>query len=389
METDDAASRFRTAANAANAASVDEKDSDGAEDAPAKARTSYIESPTAARFRAAATAVSAVDRMRLAAENEKLKALQDQVDKVKALQDRHVQRLPAPLRCLLCGACWTAYGVRDMITKPGTIEFAGAFIFGEAFGALITSISADLVGPIMSVILPPWDPLVFAWGAAGFLVISVPLGPNATGYEPVSKEEALADGASILDFGHLGQAVLDFVITMVSTYAIFLLLEKSVRKARRKTTMVAAENARSMGSLGSMNAPGAGGARIASQADSETVAVQAGRKSESSASEVRAAVALVWTGGGGRFAADIQGNDLPADIVDHFGGGDNGERLVASVLAELLGSGYAVVSAAPVSAVSLGAGLSTEMLYTLCRPAAAAESKGRRDKTEASHSLKC
>ena len=206
METDDAASRFRTAANAANAASVGEKDSDGAEDAPAKARTSYIESPTAARFRAAATAVSAVDRMRLAAENEKLKALQDQVDKVKALQDRHVQRLPAPLRCLLCGACWTAYGVRDMITKPGTIEFAGAFIFGEAFGALITSISADLVGPIMSVILPPWDPLVFAWGAAGFLVISVPLGPNATGYEPVSKEEALADGASILDFGHLGQA---------------------------------------------------------------------------------------------------------------------------------------------------------------------------------------
>ena len=60
---------------------------------------------------------------------------------------------------------------------------------------------------------------------------------------------------------------------------------------------------------------------------------------------MRAAVALVWTGGGGRFAADIQGNDLPADIVDHFGGGDNGERLVASVLAELLGSGYAVVSA--------------------------------------------
>ena len=66
------------------------------------------------------------------------------------------------------------------------------------------------------------------------------------------------------------QALLDFVITMVSTYAIFLLLEKSVRKARRKTTMVAAENARSMGSLGSMNAPGAGGARIASQAAWQT-----------------------------------------------------------------------------------------------------------------------
>lgn len=132
-----------------------------------------------------------------------------------------VGMLPAPLRAPLCCACWTFDGLRSMLTQPTTLEFAGAFIFGEAFGALTDVIGLCIVSPLLAALASPLRRHAFVLDRSlGFLMLVTGekwADGSVDAYASIT--EAEADGAVGFKYRQLREGVVTFIVTMATCAA--------------------------------------------------------------------------------------------------------------------------------------------------------------------------
>ena len=145
-----------------------------------------------------------------------------------------------PFYKVLCCCCWTAKGLRDLLTTDASREFALAFIIGEAFGAWIESLANNFVGPLIQTIpgltLCCWNLVA----TSSYILLAG--GANFDAQNPYpSAELALQDGARAISWVALLNDSLQFLITMLATYWLFSILERLAqqKKAERRKTLAA------------------------------------------------------------------------------------------------------------------------------------------------------
>lgn len=107
---------------------------------------------------------------------------------------------------------------RAFLDKYGVIGLAIAFVIGAALTALVQALVADLLMPIVGLIIPGGDWQNAAWT-----------------YPPLPEGVALADapkGTFVFKWGHLLNASIYFVIIAAFVFIVakFLLRQKSVTK---------------------------------------------------------------------------------------------------------------------------------------------------------------
>ena len=151
--------------------------------------------------------------------------------------DEATQRCPAPLRCVACCCCWTFTGLRSLLTNENTVEFALAFIIGEAFGAWLESIVSNLVAPLVTA-MPPFS--LSGWRIAfghGYVLLVMGDQTNDMNEDNLysSATTAVDAGAKVFAWLALWTDTLTFLITMIAVYWTFNLLEKfQKREAERR-----------------------------------------------------------------------------------------------------------------------------------------------------------
>lgn len=107
---------------------------------------------------------------------------------------------------------------RAFLDKYGVVGLAIAFVIGAALTALVQAVVADLLMPIVGLLIPGGD-----WQNAAFV------------YPPLAPGVALADapaGTFVLKWGHLLGALINFVIIAAFVFLVakFILREKNVGK---------------------------------------------------------------------------------------------------------------------------------------------------------------
>jgi len=109
---------------------------------------------------------------------------------------------------------------REFIAKGNVLDLAVAVIIGAAFGKIVTSLTDEIIMPIVGAILGGTD------FANHFVLLSVPEGYKG----PMSDYAALKEaGAAMIGYGAFASAVINFLIL---AFIIFLL----VRTANRVLT---------------------------------------------------------------------------------------------------------------------------------------------------------
>ena len=115
--------------------------------------------------------------------------------------------------CLYC-PCDSINGVLDIVSDPNTRDFALAFIIGEAFGALISDFVESTVTPLLRSAFSSPDKWIVKFISGGLLLAKGGVyddydasAPNATEPNYASVLEATDDGALVLDYTTLINAV--------------------------------------------------------------------------------------------------------------------------------------------------------------------------------------
>ena len=111
---------------------------------------------------------------------------------------------------------------RDFIAKGNVLDLAVAVIIGAAFGKIVTSLTEDIIMPIVGKI----------FGGLDFSSYFTLLGPVPAGYHGSLKDYAAlkAAGAPVLGWGEFVTQVVSFVIL---AFIIFLMI-KAANRAMRK-----------------------------------------------------------------------------------------------------------------------------------------------------------
>jgi large conductance mechanosensitive channel len=116
-------------------------------------------------------------------------------------------------------------GFRDFLLKNSVLALAVGFIMGAATGKVVSSLVADVVMPVISLIMPGGE-----WRAAKF-----PIGGHGVG----------ADGKEIvntINYGSFFGSVVDFVVIALVVYLITKALIKEAPAAPSKKCPRCAES---------------------------------------------------------------------------------------------------------------------------------------------------
>ena len=111
---------------------------------------------------------------------------------------------------------------RDFIAKGNVLDLAVAVIIGAAFGKIVTSLTEDIIMPIVGAI----------FGGLDFSSYFTLLGPIPDGYKGSLNDYAAlkAAGAPVLGWGEFVTVVINFVIL---AFIIFLLVRYASKMMRR------------------------------------------------------------------------------------------------------------------------------------------------------------
>ena len=111
---------------------------------------------------------------------------------------------------------------KAFIAKGNVLDLAVAVIIGAAFGAIVTSLTGDIIMPVIGAVFGGADL------SNHFILLSVP-----AGYEGSLTDYAAlkAAGAAMIGYGAFLTAVIDFVIL---AFVIFLLVRWASRLTPKK-----------------------------------------------------------------------------------------------------------------------------------------------------------
>jgi large conductance mechanosensitive channel len=109
-------------------------------------------------------------------------------------------------------------GFRDFIARGNVVDLAVAVIIGAAFGTIVTSLTGDVLMPLVGAIV----------GGLDFSNYFILLGPVPDGFsgDPASYKALKDAGAAVIGYGQFVTAVVNFLILAFIIYQI-------VRMAKR------------------------------------------------------------------------------------------------------------------------------------------------------------
>ena len=121
---------------------------------------------------------------------------------------------------------------RDFIARGNVLDLAVAVIIGAAFATITTSLTEDMIMPVVGAI----------FGGLDFSSYFVRMGPVPEGYQgSLTNYAALkAAGAPVLGYGQFVTVVINFLIL---AFIIFLLIRAANRMVARKEAVPAADPA--------------------------------------------------------------------------------------------------------------------------------------------------
>jgi large conductance mechanosensitive channel len=109
-----------------------------------------------------------------------------------------------------------AQDFRTFALKGNVVDLAVGVVIGGAFGKIVSALVADLVMPLVALVMPSGD-----WRASGIVL----------------RHAALAKDDVILKYGDVLGAVVDFFIIAL---VLFLIVSKIVRTAEKRLGVAAA-----------------------------------------------------------------------------------------------------------------------------------------------------
>jgi large conductance mechanosensitive channel len=108
---------------------------------------------------------------------------------------------------------------REFIARGNVLDLAVAVIIGGAFGAIVTSLTSDVIMPVVGLVAGDID------FSNHYIVLSGEVEPGAT------LEAAKAAGANVLALGAFVSTVINFLIL---AFVIFLLVRYANKLIKRK-----------------------------------------------------------------------------------------------------------------------------------------------------------
>ena len=104
---------------------------------------------------------------------------------------------------------------KEFIAKGNVLDLAVAVIIGGAFGTIVTSLTADIIMPIVGAIFGGVD------FTSKFILLSVPAGYEGSMTDYAALKEA---GAAMIGYGAFLTALINFLIL---AFVIFLLVRQA------------------------------------------------------------------------------------------------------------------------------------------------------------------
>lgn len=109
---------------------------------------------------------------------------------------------------------------RDFVARGNVLDLAVAVIIGAAFGTITTSLTEDMIMPVVGAL----------FGGLDFSSHFLLLGPAPAGVSPTDYAALKAAGAPVLGWGQFVTVVINFLIL---AFIIFLIV-RSANKMKRK-----------------------------------------------------------------------------------------------------------------------------------------------------------
>ncbi|HEX8642561.1 MAG TPA: large conductance mechanosensitive channel protein MscL [Allosphingosinicella sp.] len=113
-------------------------------------------------------------------------------------------------------------GFREFVTRGNVVDLAVAVIIGAAFTAVVTSLTADVLMPVIG----------WIFGGLDFSSYFIRLGPIPAGFAgDTNNYEALkAAGVPMIGYGQLVTAIVNFLIVAFLIYLIVKMLKRAMER---------------------------------------------------------------------------------------------------------------------------------------------------------------
>ena len=120
-------------------------------------------------------------------------------------------------------------GFREFIARGNVLDLAVAVIIGAAFGTIVTSLTDDLIMPVIGAI----------FGGLDFSSYFVRLGPIPEGFsgDPGSYADLKAAGVAMLGYGQFVTALVNFLILAFIIYQIVKAASRMKKPAEPETPL--------------------------------------------------------------------------------------------------------------------------------------------------------
>jgi large conductance mechanosensitive channel len=111
-------------------------------------------------------------------------------------------------------------GFREFVTRGNVVDLAVAVIIGAAFTAVVTSLTGDVLMPVIG----------YIFGGLDFSSYYVLLSSDTKGIDPNNYEALKAAGVPMLGYGQLVTALVNFLIVAFIVYLIVRALKRAMRE---------------------------------------------------------------------------------------------------------------------------------------------------------------
>jgi large conductance mechanosensitive channel len=112
-------------------------------------------------------------------------------------------------------------GFRDFIMRGNVVDLAVAVIVGAAFTGIVTSLTGDVLMPLLGWLLGDMD----------FSNYFILLGAAPAGADPANYAALKAAGVPMIGYGQLFGAMINFLTVALVVYLIVRTVKKAVREA--------------------------------------------------------------------------------------------------------------------------------------------------------------